>query len=55
MTKFTMELKKYCKLNKLDNIESKDKKINGRVIKAWLGIKKIDLDDEDDEKTSLDI
>ena len=55
MTKFTMELKKYCKLNKYDNIESKDKKINGRVIKAWLGIKKIDLDDEDDEKTALDI
>ena len=47
-----MELKKYCKLKHFDNVESKNKKIGGKVPKVWIGINKID---DDDEKTSLDI
>jgi len=54
ITKFTMELKKYCKLKHFDNVESKNKKIGGKVPKVWIGINKIG-DDDDDEKTSLDI
>lgn len=54
-TKFTMELKKYCKIKKYDNIESKLKKISGKVIRCWIGIKKIQFNDDDDENTSLDI
>ena len=56
ITKFSMELKKYCKLKKYNNIESKVKKISGKSKQAWIGIKKlIDEDDEDEPKSALDI
>ena len=37
--KFTMELKKYCSKNKLDNVYNKQKKIDGKNSKCWFGIK----------------
>ena len=52
-TKFIMELKKYCKIKKFDNVESKNKKLNGKCPKCWVGIRKIsDDDDSDDEPVS---
>ncbi len=53
MTKFIMELKKYCSIKKYNNVESKNKKINGKVPKVWIGIKK-NIDDDDDVN-ALDI
>jgi phage/plasmid-associated DNA primase len=38
-TKFGMEINKYCKINKLENIYSKNKKILGKTKKVWSGIK----------------
>ena len=55
VTKFIMELKKYCSIKKYNNVESKNKKINGKVPKVWIGINKINNDDDDDElPSSLD-
>ena len=49
-----MELKKYCKIKKFDNVESKNKKLNGKCPKCWVGIKKIgDDDDSDDEPKKI--
>ena len=48
-TKFAMELKKYCTIKKYKNIESKNKKSNGKVLKAWFGIKTVDNDSDDDD------
>jgi len=42
ITKFGKELNKYALLNKFENVESKNKKVNGKVKKAWYGIKSID-------------
>ena len=57
ITKFTMELKKYCGIKKFNNVESKNKKIAGKVPKGWIGIRKIidDDDDEDEQKSALDL
>jgi hypothetical protein len=41
-TKFGMEMNKYCKIYKLENINSKDKKIQGKTRKVWVGIKSIE-------------
>lgn len=41
MTKFGVDINKYVKINNLKNVFSKDKKINGKTKKAWLGIKEI--------------
>ena len=46
MTKFAIELKKYCSIKKFSNVESKNKKIAGKVPKVWIGIKVIDNDEE---------
>lgn len=54
VTKFVMELKKYCSIKKYNNVESKNKKINGKVPKVWIGIKKI-TDEDDEIPSSLDI
>jgi len=43
-TKFGMELNKYCKINKLENIVSKQKKIQGKNKQVWTGIKMIEED-----------
>lgn len=39
--KFTTELKQYCTIKKLFNVIGKDKKINGKCLRVWVGIKKI--------------
>lgn len=54
ITKFSMELKKYCSIKKFSNIESKNKKMAGKVIKVWVGINKFVDDDENDNKNGLD-
>jgi hypothetical protein len=41
MKKFSIEMKRYCEIKKLDKIESVQKKINGKNIKIWLGIKNV--------------
>ena len=48
MKKFSMELKKYCQINKLNNVESKAKKISNKTVQVWMGIKAIESDDFDD-------
>ena len=53
VTKFTMELKKYCKIKKYNNVESKNKKLNKKCLKVWIGIKKIN-DDDDEPSYALD-
>ena len=51
MTKFAIELQKYCKIKKYNNVEVKQKKINKKNIIVWIGISEsiddnIDSDDE---------
>ena len=41
MTKFGMELNKYCKINKLENINTITKKIKGKCVRVRTGIKEI--------------
>ena len=48
-----MELKKYCSIQKYNNVESKVKKLYGKAVRGWFGIKKI-IDDED-EPSRIDI
>jgi hypothetical protein len=43
--KFSNDLKKYCSIKKLNNIESKNKKIGGKVLKAWIGVRIIEEED----------
>ena len=38
---FGAELRKHCIISKFTNVSSKDKKINGKNVKAWFGIKEI--------------
>jgi phage/plasmid-associated DNA primase len=38
---FGAELRKHCIVSKFANVSSKDKKINGKSVKAWFGIKEI--------------
>lgn len=54
LTKFSMELKKYCGIKKFNNVESKNKKMGGKVLKVWVGIKLVH-DDEDETNNSLDL
>ena len=39
--KFTNELKKHCVLSNFSNVKSKTKKLNGRAVQVWLGVKRI--------------
>ena len=52
MTKFAIELKKYCSIKKFNNVESKDKKLQGKTKKCWIGIKHggDDNDSDSDEE-----
>ena len=52
MTKFAIELKKYCSIKKFSNVETKKKKIAGKAINVWLGVKSID---EEEEVNALDV
>ena len=49
-----MELKKYCKLNKFNNVESKVKRIGSKTPQVWLGIEN-NKETEDDEDNNQDI
>ena len=37
-----MEINKYCKIHNLENVYKKDKKIQGKTKKVWVGIKSIE-------------
>ena len=39
--KFTNELKKHCVLKNFTNVKSKLKKLNGRPVTVWVGLKRI--------------
>ena len=56
ITKFSMELKKYCTIQKYKNIESKVKKLGGKAKRGWSGIKSIsnDADSVDEKQSGLD-
>jgi phage/plasmid-associated DNA primase len=55
ITKFMISFKKYCNIKKYNNVESKIKKIGGKSIRGWIGIKKIDNNDDDDDQNPLDL
>jgi phage/plasmid-associated DNA primase len=46
MKKFGMELRQYCLTKKLTNVDVIKKKINGKSIRAWIGIKFISFNCE---------
>jgi phage/plasmid-associated DNA primase len=46
ITKFGLEMNKYAKLNKLDNVYSHPKKIGKKTKQVWLGLKEIIETDE---------
>ena len=50
MCKFAIELKKYCKIKKYNNVEVKQKKINKKNINVWIGISQSydDVSDSED-------
>jgi len=48
--KLGIDLKKFCKGKKLDNVDNKLKKINGKGCQVWFGIKRIFEVTEDSEK-----
>jgi hypothetical protein len=37
--KLGMEIKKYCKKNKKENVISSVKRLNGKNVRGWVGIK----------------
>lgn len=47
ITKFGLELNKYVKLNNLQNVVSKLKKIKGKPKQCWIGVKSIEEIEED--------
>jgi hypothetical protein len=49
MTKFGMEMNKYASIKKLENIKSKQKKIKGKPLMCWFGIKKIQEEEQEPE------
>ena len=49
MKKFGMEMTKHKLINKLDKIEGKSKKIRGKVVQVWVGVKLIAEDNYENE------
>lgn len=47
MKKFAIEFKKYCNKNNYDKIKVKQKKIHGKNINVWVGIKEPNYDEEE--------
>ena len=47
------DIKKHCKLKRYDNVVNKDKKIQGKTRKAWVGIREIVEVDGDDMPESM--
>jgi len=41
MKKFGLEMKRYCKIKKYDNVKSDNKKKDGKNTKAWFGVREI--------------
>jgi len=41
ITKFGNEMNKYCKINKLENVMSKPKKISGKTRRVWVAFNKL--------------
>ena len=37
--KMSMEIKKYSSINKFNNVENKYKKLDGKTVRIWIGIK----------------
>jgi hypothetical protein len=52
VVKFSIDLKKYCTICGFNNVESKIKKVGGKCVRGWIGIK---LKDSDDDLSSLDV
>tara|TARA_R110002126_G_scaffold189385_1_gene337681 strand:+ start:400 stop:2868 length:2469 start_codon:yes stop_codon:yes gene_type:complete len=46
MTKFGMEMNKHLKIHKFQRVESKIKKIGGKAVRCWFGIKMMTDDEE---------
>lgn len=42
MKKFSMEMKRYCEIKGFGLVETKKKKIEGRAMNCWVGIRKVD-------------
>jgi hypothetical protein len=38
-TKLGRELKKYCEKKSLSEVKTKDKKVDGKTVRVWLGIR----------------
>jgi hypothetical protein len=53
MKKLANELKFHLNLAKLENVYNKVKKVNGKSIMVWFGIKRIIEDDEFEEETTI--
>ena len=51
MKKFGMEMKKLCIIRKYENVKNEVKKIGGKPIRVWFGIKIPTYDDDEPEKT----
>ena len=47
---FSKELKKHCIIQHYDNVCSKDKKINGKALKCWIGVRLIQYNPENVEE-----
>jgi hypothetical protein len=47
MTKFGLELNRHCTIHKLDKVQSKYKKVKGKSVKCWFGIRKMTEDMEE--------
>ena len=49
---FGGELKKHCIINKFVNIDNKYKKVSGKTVKVWFGIKETRYTEEIDDDTT---
>lgn len=47
MTKFGLEMNRYCKIHKLDQVEVKVKKIKGKPTRCWVGIRQMIEEEEE--------
>jgi phage/plasmid-associated DNA primase len=47
MTKFGLELNRYCTIHKLDKVAVKVKKIKGKTVRCWMGIRQMTEDVEE--------
>ena len=53
MTKFAIEVNKYCSIKKFSNVEVKVKKMASKAVRLWLGVKII-IDDDELKASGLD-